>query len=323
MSGVADLKMPALDFALARLGPLRGTPVTVTRPLDPAKAVFAARLRRCGAVVQEAPANGPCYVLDATFEDLTGHLGATTRAPQIAQNTPVVDLSQSPLMRLAHDHIGIGQASIMALLDITNLQLAGRSVVVCGFGPSGGGVAAHAAALGGRVTVVEADALRATQAMMVGYSVRGFAQALPPAEVVFVTDDGPKLTQGHCQYLSPGVILCAAGANAAISPEIVAFGGDLRPVRAHVEAFDLPHASGLKLVARGLPLHLAEGQGLPFEARDIVLALHILALDQLLRVGPAAPQISPLNPAAEADLAAIMVAQMGGDLELETGSNLA
>lgn len=310
------LTRPVVDMALARLGPLRGVPLTLALGLGAADADLAKRLRRLGAKVHEGlDSCPPSYVLGAVDEDLAGHLGATTRAPKIAQKIPTVDLSGSPLMSLAHDQIGIGQASVLALLDITNLQLAGRFVVVCGYGASGQAVAAHVAAFGARINVVERDPIRAAKALFDGHSVGRFAQCLPHAQVVFATDQGPQLQIGDANHLIGKTLLCAAGATSQVSPEIVALGGNLRRVRAHVSAFDLPHARDLKLIAEGRPLHLAEGQGLPFEVHEIVLALHILALGQLLQAGPNAPLISGLDAEAEAALATLIVSQNAGSLE--------
>ena len=316
MSATSLLPTPALDFALKRLGPLQATPVVLAGLPGPAQALLAARLSLAGAELRSALSEGASYILGAGDEDLTGQLGATSRVASVVQTVPVLDLSESPLMRLAHDQIGIGQASVMALLDITNLQLAGRRVVVCGYGPTGASVAAHVSALGGRVCVVETDPILGLQAACAGYDVEGFARALPPAEVVLATDDGPELTFGQSAHLSTGTILCAAGARAAISPEIIASAHDRRPVRDHVEALDLPQAPEVKLIAQGHPLHLAEGQGLPAETADIVLALHVLGLAQLLSVPDATPGRLRLERLAEAGLAAHLVALRGGELEV-------
>lgn len=165
------------------------------------------------------------------------------------------------------------------------------------------------------MTVVEADPIRGVIAQLAGHNLDRFAQAL----------------LGLRWYLSPmmahiwgwsisntfqwGLYLCAAGADITISPAIVVSGSDLRPVRAHVTAFDLPRARGLKLVAEGRSLHLSDGQGLPLEVKDIVLALHILALDQLMRVSPSDPALQRLDPVAETGLAAMLVTASGGSLE--------
>lgn len=320
MSARAD--WPILDYALSRIGPgapLRGVPVALARGIaPPAAAVLAARLRRAGADVRTDGDTRPCYLLGAAGGDTAGHLGITTHGSATARTLPAVDLSQSPLMRLAHDRIGIGQASVMALLDITNLQIAGRVVVVCGYGPVGAGVAEHARALGGRVTVVEGDPLRAVDALAQGHSVDRFAKVLPQAEVIFVTDGGPELGRAQVRQLSSGTILCAAGvrASVALAPDDLV--GVPRSVRAHVEAFDLPKAHGLKLIFGGHPVHMAGGQGLPRDAQDIVLALHILALAQLLRDPSSPGESRVLDPAVEADVARHVVARMGGGLEGDT-----
>lgn len=312
------MNTPVLDHALAHLGTVDGLGIVLAMPGDVSVAALAARLRERGARVFDADAapDVPSYILGAASCVSAEHLGATTYGARFAQTVPVVDLSGSALMQLAHDRIGIGQASVLALLDITNLQLAGRRIVVCGYGPVGQGVAHYARALGGRVTVVETDPTRAANALLAGHHAERFAAALPGAEVVFVTDAPPHLGAEHINHLCDGTILAAAGAQAMISPEIVAFGDGLRAVRAHVEAFNLPPARDVKRVAEGLPLHLAAGQGMPAEASDIVLALHISGLAQLRRGGENAPPRAGLDPAVEAALATLVVGVLGGTIEL-------
>lgn len=133
---------------------------------------------------------------------------------------------------------------------------------------------------------------------------------------MFATDDGPQLQVDDVTHLQSKTLLCAAGASAQVSPAIIALGQNVRPVRARVSALDLPHAPDLKLIAEGQPLHLAEGQGLPIEASDFVLAFPVSGLGQLLRGGSDAPMISGLEADAETALAAENVERNASSLEL-------
>ena len=101
---------------------------------------------------------------------------------------------------------------MMALLDITNLQLAGRVVVVVGYGSVGQGVARHAAALGARVVVSEIDAVKALQALHDGHRVQSLSDAAPDAEIVFAaTGIAGAVAPAHVERMQDGVILCTAG----------------------------------------------------------------------------------------------------------------
>ncbi|MBL4626753.1 MAG: hypothetical protein JKY00_01705 [Roseicyclus sp.] len=319
------LRLHAVGAEVAVLGRATSTDATLSEVALTEAALSEATLfealRQAGVSVHtrlEECASG--YILGATAEMLPGQKGATMQGqppvePPGEPPVPVIDLSGSALLALAEDHIGIGQASVMAFLDITNLQLAGRRVVVCGYDGAGQSVAAHVAAFGGRVTVVETDPLRAAQALMAGFSVAAFATVLPRAEVVFVTSNGPILGARQAPYLADGTLLCAAGPDAAISADLLACARNRRDIRAFVTEFDLPNAQAVKVIAQGRPVHLAEGQGLPIEASDIVLALHIKGLDQLLRGGLVAGGPHGLAPEAEAELAGVKVIAMGARLE--------
>lgn len=113
----------------------------------------------------------------------------------------------------------------------------------------------------GTVTVVEADPLRAAQAHMAGHCGEGFATALPSAEAVFATEKDPHLGIEQVIHLTSGILMCAAGATAVFSPEIVAFGSELRPVRAQLEELDLPHARALKLTSKAVRCTWQTGRG--------------------------------------------------------------
>ncbi|HID67933.1 MAG TPA: hypothetical protein EYP31_06685, partial [Roseibacterium sp.] len=310
------LRLHAVGADVAVLGRATSTDAALSEATL-SEAALSEALRRAGVSVHtrlEDCASG--YILGATAEMLPGQKGATMQAqPPVEPPVPVIDLSGSALLALAENHIGIGQASVMAFVDITNLQLAGRRVVVCGYDGAGQSVAAHVAAFGGRVTVVETDPLRAAQALMAGFSVAAFATVLPGAEVVFVTDNGPTLGARQVPHLADGTLLCAAGLHAAISADLLACARNRRDIRAFVAEFDLPNAQAVKVIAQGRPVHLAEGQGLPIEVSDIVLALHIKGLDQLLRGGFVEGGTHGLAPEAEAELAGVKVCAMGGGLE--------
>jgi len=126
-------------------------------------------------------------------EDMLGAAEETTSGVQALRvmheqgvlKIPVIAVSDSRIKHLFDNVYGTGQSCVMALLDITNLQLAGRLVMVVGYGWVGQGVARHAAALGARVIVSEIDAVKALQALHDGHRVQSLSDAAPDVEIVF------------------------------------------------------------------------------------------------------------------------------------------
>ena len=194
---------------------------------------------------------------------------------------PVIAVNDARTKYLFDNVYGTGQSCVMALLDVTNLQLAGRTVVVVGFGPVGQGVAGHAAALGARVIVSEVDAIRGLQAMHEGYGVQCLADAAQAAEVVFAaTGIAGAVTADHLARMRDGVILCTAGGGSFELPmhyldSLVT----ATEVRQAVTEYVLPTGHTLLVISEGDCLNCAASEGNPIEVMDLSLSLQGLAAE--------------------------------------------
>ncbi|SLN27122.1 Rossmann-fold NAD(P)-binding domain-containing protein [Pseudooctadecabacter jejudonensis] len=215
-------------------------------------------------------------------------------AAQVTINGTVHALDATALGHLYAIEIGLGQAAVMALLDITNLQIAGRPVGVIGYDPAGRSIAAHARAMGARVTVIDADPVAAVRALHDCHDV-GDGAAVRTVDVVFVTSArAAALVMAHADHLRPDTLI--ANTSPHVGPRNFA---DLNPatdVRAHVTEHTRSDSSCIKLIAQGAPLQTAAAQGLPLEGRDVLFALALSTLHH--RTSP-----DPLT-AAERDVAA-------------------
>lgn len=198
--------------------------------------------------------------------------------------TPVVDLNASPITQLLYNELGTGQSSVMAIVDITNLQLAGRCVVVQGFGPVGRGVAKHAAALGARVTVCERDPIRALMALCEGYKVCALEDILPTSEVVILaTGHAGQFTSAHLSLLPDQAMICVSGGGRFELPmEYLETKVASREVRKDVKEYDLPNGRTIKVLSQGNCVNRFSGEGSPAEVADVILALHLLAVEQFI-----------------------------------------
>lgn len=197
-----------------------------------------------------------------------------------ALEVPCVAVNDARSKVLFDNIYGTGQSVVMAVLDVTNMQMSGASVVVAGYGMVGRGIAAAAAALGARVTVAEIDPVAALVAYHDGRDVAPLAEAVTGADFVFTASGiGHTLTAGHVEAMPEGTVVAVGGAG---PPELDLTG--LEPgeeVRPGVRAYASPEGGTVYVVADGYCANTSAGEGNPIEVMDLSLALQLRALDYL------------------------------------------
>ena len=125
---------------------------------------------------------------------------------------PVIGVNEARTKHLFDNRYGTGQSTLTGIIRLTNVLIAGKHIVVCGYGHVGRGVAARARGMGAIVTVVEVDALKALEAYMDGYNVKKINQVVENADI-FITCTGQKnvITEKHFRRMKNGAILANAG----------------------------------------------------------------------------------------------------------------
>lgn len=243
-----------------------------------------------------------------------------------ALRIPVIAVNDAATKYLFDNVYGTGQSCVMTLLDVTNLQLAGRTVVVVGYGWVGKGVARHAAALGARVVVTELDPIKALQARYDGHRVMSLAEAAPSAEVVFAaTGLAGAVTYRQVERMPDGVILATAGGGAFELP-MAALGrlGPAGDVRAGVTEYRKPDGNRVLVVSGGDCLNCVDGEGNPIEVMDLSLSLQALAAEQLATAAHEwGPGVYPISRELEQLVATIRLEHDGATLEPITPELLA
>jgi adenosylhomocysteinase len=224
----------------------------------------------------------PDGFLGATEETTTG----LVRARSLELRCPVLALNEARTERVFNDHYGTGQSTLDGILRATNILLAGRTVVVLGYGFTGRGIAGRARGAGAQVIVCEVDPLRALEARMEGFDVMPSLQAAERGDV-FITVTGVPGVLGaeHFARMKDGATLANAG-HFDVEIDIAGLGDERREVLPLVEQFVVGDRR-LNLLARGRVVNLAAGQGHPAEIMDISFALHALAVEWLAREGSA------------------------------------
>ncbi len=201
---------------------------------------------------------------------------------------PVIAVNESRTERAFNDRYGTGQSALDGILRATNLMLAGRTLVLLGYGATGKGIAQRARGAGVHVIVCEVDPLRALEARMDGYEVMPALEAAERGDV-FVTVTGSRgvLGREHLERMKDGAVLANAG---HFDVEIDLAGlrdlatAGVRQVLPLVEQYDLG-GRRLNLLAQGRVVNLAAGEGHPAAVMDMSFANLALAVEHLVRHG--------------------------------------
>jgi adenosylhomocysteinase len=201
---------------------------------------------------------------------------------------PVMAVNESRTERTFNDRFGTGQSALDGILRATNLLLAGRTLVLFGYGATGKGIAQRARGAGAHVIVCEVDSLRALEARMDGYEVMPALEAAERGDL-FVTVTGSRgvLRREHLERMKDGAVLANAGhfdveIDLAHLRELATEG--VRQVLPLVEQYDLG-GRRLNLLAQGRVVNLAAGEGHPAAVMDMSFANLALAVEHLVRHG--------------------------------------
>jgi adenosylhomocysteinase len=180
---------------------------------------------------------------------------------------------------LFDNRYGTGQSVWDGIMRTTNLIVAGKQVVVSGYGWCGKGVAMRAKGLGARVVVTEVDPVKAIEAHMDGFTVMPMSEAAKIGDLfITVTGCSDVIGPEHFDLLKDGAILCNAGhfdveVNVKALRETAV---ECREARQNIEAFVLPNGRTVYLLAEGRLVNLASGDGHPAEIMDMSFAVQAM-----------------------------------------------
>ena len=194
---------------------------------------------------------------------------------------PMVAVNDAYCKHLFDNRYGTGQSVWDGINRTTNLVVAGKTVVVTGYGWCGKGVAMRARGLGAKVVVTEVDAIRAVEAHMDGFTVMPMLEAAAIGDYFITVTGNRDIVRGeHFRRMKDGAILANAGHfDVEINVrELAELAVSRRTVRRNIEAFTMPDGRTLYLLAEGRLVNLAAGDGHPAEIMDLSFALQALAL---------------------------------------------
>lgn len=205
---------------------------------------------------------------------------------------PMVAVNDAYCKYLFDNRYGTGQSVWDGINRTTNLVVAGKTVVVVGYGWCGKGVAMRAKGLGANVIVTEVDAIKAVEAYMDGFRVMPMLEAAKIGDFfVTVTGNRDVIRGEHYDVMKDGAILSNAGHfDVEVNkPELADRSSSIRTVRRNIEEYQLKDGRKVYILAEGRLVNLAAGDGHPAEIMDMTFALQALSLkyvnEQYERIG--------------------------------------
>jgi adenosylhomocysteinase len=251
-------------------------------------------------------------LIGATEETTTGVIRARSLEPAF----PLIALNEGRAKDLFDNRYGTGQSTLDGVLRATNVLLAGRHIVVVGYGRCGRGVAARAAGAGAHVIVCEVDPLAALEAAMDGYEVMPALAAAEQGDL-FITATGNRdaLRGEHFERMHDGAILCNAG-HFDVEIDLSALPADRREVRPQVQEIRVDDDRHLYLLAQGRVVNLAAAEGHPAAVMDVIFACQALAAETLVRDRGKLPGgVQPLPRAIDREVARLKLDSMRIELD--------
>jgi adenosylhomocysteinase len=259
-------------------------------------------------------------VLAGTEETTTGVIRLRAMAEHGVLAYPIVAVNDANTKHLFDNRFGTGQSTIDAILRSTNLLLAGRTIVVCGYGMCGRGVASRARGLGARVVVTEVQPLPALEAAMEGYTVMPLREAARQGDVfVTVTGDTSVIRREHIELMKDGAVLANSGHfDVEIDKEALReLGGEPRRVRDFVDEYRLADGRRVHLLAEGRLVNLSAAEGHPAAVMDMSFANQALVVEWLAKQerGSLGTGVHSVPPDIDAEVARLKLRAMGIEID--------
>jgi len=261
-------------------------------------------------------------VLAGTEETTTGVIRLRAMAADGALRFPIIAVNEALTKHLFDNRYGTGQSTIDGLIRATNILLAGRTVVICGYGWCGRGLASRASGMGAHVIVTEVDPTRALEAVMDGYRVMRLVDAAPEADVVItVTGDINVIDRVHMDRFRDGAIIANSGHfNDEINlPVLDEISSEVTQPRPFVQSHRLRDGRTLHVLAEGRLLNLAAAEGHPATVMDMSFANQALCAEYVAQHhGELSPTVHEVPERIDREVAQLKLEAMGIAIDVLT-----
>jgi len=260
-------------------------------------------------------------VVGGTEETTTGVIRLRAMAADGALQFPVIAVNDALTKHLFDNRYGTGQSTLDGVIRATNFLIAGKTVVVAGYGWCSRGIAMRASGMGGNVIVTEIDPLKALEAVMDGYRVMPMQEAARVGDIfISATGDLNVLDTRHFEVMKDGALVANSGHfNVEINiPGLEAMAvGEPRRVREFVQQYAMPDGRTINLLGEGRLINLAAAEGHPASVMDMSFANQALsAIYMRENAESLANQVYSVPEEVDQRIAKIKLAAMG--IEIDT-----
>ena len=267
------------------------------------------------------------FVIGGTEETTTGVIRLKAMAKDGKLEFPVIAVNDSQTKHLFDNRYGTGQSTIDGIIRATNILLAGRNVVVGGYGWCSRGIAARARGMGANVIVTEIDPMKALEAVMDGFRVMPMMEAAKEGDVfVTATGDINVIDMHHIQAMKPGAIISNSGHfNVEINLKELAKVADGEPtlVRPFVEEYRIK-GKPVYILGEGRLINLAAAEGHPASVMDMSFANQALGAEfMLLNAKNLKGDVYTIPAEVDAEIARLKLESMGINIDKLTDEQFA
>jgi adenosylhomocysteinase len=262
-------------------------------------------------------------VIGGTEETTTGVIRLRAMAKEGVLRYPIVAVNDAMTKHFFDNRYGTGQSTMDGVVRATNVLIAGKTVVVAGYGWCSRGIAMRAKGLGANVVVTEVNPLRALEAVMDGYRVMPMLEAGPQGDI-FITSTGDinVVDRQHLEVMKDGAIIANSGHfNVELNiPTLEKMAvGPPRRVRPSVDEYTLPDERRIYLLAEGRLVNLAAAEGHPSAVMDMSFANQALCAAYMVRHADELERtVYPVPEEIDKEIARLKLQAMGIEIDVLT-----
>lgn len=259
-------------------------------------------------------------IIGSCEETTTGIIRLNAMEKDGSLKFPALAVNSSMTKFMYDNRYGTGQSAIDGIIRATNILLAGKTFVVCGYGWCGKGCAMRARGLGANVIVTEVDPLKALEAAMEGYKVMPIAEAVKIGDIFLsITGDTKVVDVHHLLTMKDGAMVCNAG---HFDVEVNVNGlkthtTEIKKIRPTLEEYVLNNGKSIYVLAEGRLVNLVSAEGHPASVMDMSFANQALGAEFIIKNKDTLEnKVYTLPPSTDIEIAKIKLASMG--IEIDT-----
>lgn len=254
-------------------------------------------------------------VVGSTEETTTGIIRLQAMEKDGSLKFPAVGVNTSLTKHLYDNRYGTGQSSMDGIMRAANILIAGKTVVISGYGWCGRGCALRAKALGADVIICEVDPLKALEAVMEGYRVMPIAQAALEGDIFLtVTGDKHVVDIPHILSMKDGAVLANAGHfNWEVNvPDLAAYTTEIKRIRPYMDEYKLNNGKSVYVLCEGRLVNLGAAEGHPASVMDMSFANQALGMEYIVKNrGKLEHKLHTLPESIDYEIASLKLEAMG------------